>query len=242
MLYIFLCWRTKLKAKRFWGSHAQPHRFSVPRFQGCTQSVQHFGKGYTSLLKQSELTSLLIQHNQSPDTSIFTLHPNSGSKVRRERGRREREKERSVREHSALAMGHRKTQEKQWKEWQGADGTAKGLCAWALCEELLSIVPPALLDSLAYPTSAESTKPWTSRLKQPRYTRVISKERRLISKWSRRGEDGGVGIVGGCECHRRNSQGKQLWHKRVWKGGTVAWAQPLLLTEVRKLTYLGNPV
>lgn len=113
LLYIFLCWTTKLKAKRFWGSHAQPQVFSVPCFQGCTQSVQHFEEGYTSLLKQSELTSLLIQHNQSPDTSIFTLHPNSGSKVRREREEREREKERSVREHSALGMGHRKTQEKQ---------------------------------------------------------------------------------------------------------------------------------
>lgn len=53
---------------------------------------------FTSLLKQSELTSLLIQHNQSPDTSIFTLHPNSGSKVRRGRERRKREREREISE------------------------------------------------------------------------------------------------------------------------------------------------
>lgn len=77
---------------------------------------------FTSLLKQSELTSLLIQHNQSPDTSIFTLHPDSGSKVRREKGRRKREKERSVRELSVLGTGHRKTKEKQWEEWQGHKG------------------------------------------------------------------------------------------------------------------------
>lgn len=80
---------------------------------------------FTSLLKQSELTSLLIQHNQSPDTSIFTLHSNSGSKVRRGgREEREREKERSVREHSVLGTGHRKTKGKQWKEWQGHKGLA----------------------------------------------------------------------------------------------------------------------
>lgn len=74
------------------------HVFYSPHFQDCTQLVQYVEKGYTSLLKQSELTSLLIQHNQSPDTSIFTLHPNSGSKVRRERGRRKREREREISE------------------------------------------------------------------------------------------------------------------------------------------------
>lgn len=90
------------------------HTYVMALIFRIAQLVQYFDNGYTSLLKQSELTSLLIQHNQSPDTSIFTLHPNSGSKVRRERGEeREREKERSVREHSALGAGHRKTKEKQ---------------------------------------------------------------------------------------------------------------------------------
>lgn len=137
LLYIFLCWRTKLEAKRFWGSHAQPHVFSVPHFQGCTQSVQHFEKGYTSLLKQSELTSLLIQHNQSPDTSIFTLHPNSGSKVRRERGRRERERKRDQWGNTQPLVWdigrHKKTVKGMTRGWWHSP---KALCAWTLCEEL----------------------------------------------------------------------------------------------------------
>ena len=45
------------------------------------------------LLKKSELTSLFIQHNQSPDTSIFTLHSNNGSKVEKELEREKRERE-----------------------------------------------------------------------------------------------------------------------------------------------------
>lgn len=45
------------------------------------------------LLKKSELTSLFIQHNQSPDTSIFTLHSNYGSKVEKELEREKRERE-----------------------------------------------------------------------------------------------------------------------------------------------------
>lgn len=44
------------------------------------------------LLKKSQLTSLFIQHNQSPDTSIFTLHPNNGSKVEKELERKQRKK------------------------------------------------------------------------------------------------------------------------------------------------------
>lgn len=42
------------------------------------------------LLKKSQLTSLFIQHNQSPDTSIFTLYSNNGSKVEKELERKER--------------------------------------------------------------------------------------------------------------------------------------------------------
>lgn len=47
------------------------------------------------LLKKSQLTSLFIQHNQSPDTSIFTLYSNNGSKVEKELERK-REKDKSV--------------------------------------------------------------------------------------------------------------------------------------------------
>lgn len=47
------------------------------------------------LLKKSQLTSLFIQHNQSPDTSIFTLYSNNGSKVEK-RVREKREKDKSV--------------------------------------------------------------------------------------------------------------------------------------------------
>lgn len=45
------------------------------------------------LLKKSELTALLIQHNQSPDASIFTLFSNNGSKVEKELEREKRERE-----------------------------------------------------------------------------------------------------------------------------------------------------
>lgn len=44
------------------------------------------------LLKKSELTSLFIQHNQSPDTSIFTLYSNYGSKVEKELEREKRKR------------------------------------------------------------------------------------------------------------------------------------------------------
>lgn len=53
------------------------------------------------LLKKSQLTSLFIQHNQSPDTSIFTLYSNNGSKVEKEL-REKREKDKSVRGKLAL--------------------------------------------------------------------------------------------------------------------------------------------
>lgn len=81
------------KGKEVLGFSCTTTHILRPSFSGL-HTVQYFENGYISLLKQSELTSLLIQHNQSPDTSIFTLHPNSGSKVRRERGRRKRERKR----------------------------------------------------------------------------------------------------------------------------------------------------
>lgn len=57
-------------------------------------SAQFFNALYSDeklfLLKKSQLTSLFIQHNQSPDTSIFTLYSNNGSKVEKELERKER--------------------------------------------------------------------------------------------------------------------------------------------------------
>lgn len=59
----------------------------INMFQGlplCTQIIflnALYSDEELFLLKKSQLTSLFIQHNQSPDTSIFTLHSNNGSKV-----------------------------------------------------------------------------------------------------------------------------------------------------------------
>lgn len=96
LLYVPLS-DNEAKGKEVLGFSCTTTHILRPSFSGL-HTVQYFENGYMSLLKQSELTSLLIQHNQSPDTSIFTLHPNSGSKVRRERGRRKREREREISE------------------------------------------------------------------------------------------------------------------------------------------------
>lgn len=70
------------------------------------------------LLKKSELTSLFIQHNQSPDTSIFTLHSNSGSKVEKELEREKRESE--------ISKGTIRPRNGKWRRTKGKRGRGHG--------------------------------------------------------------------------------------------------------------------
>lgn len=81
------------------------------------------------LLKKSQLTSLFIQHNQSPDTSIFTLHSSNGSKVEKRVKREKREKEKSVRGQLALEMenegGPKEKRERLWWEYRGWGGPGR---------------------------------------------------------------------------------------------------------------------
>lgn len=88
------------------------------------------------LLKKSELTSLFIQHNQSPDTSIFTLHSNNGSKVEKELEREKREKEKSVRGQLALEMEN----EEGSKEKEEGN-MAKNLRGWGGTQEWVTYGP-----------------------------------------------------------------------------------------------------
>lgn len=76
---------------------------------------------FNFLCKQSELTSLLIQHNQSPDTRIFALHSSKSSKMKQT----DREGKKLVRDQVVLDMGEKteKIKDKQKKVWQRARGT-----------------------------------------------------------------------------------------------------------------------
>lgn len=85
----------KVKMKTLGSSHSYSYlthiKMTTYVCTNCFKNTLYLNKKLF-LLKISQLTSLFIQHNQSPDTSIFTLYSNNGSKVEKDLERKERKR------------------------------------------------------------------------------------------------------------------------------------------------------